>query len=250
MPVVSSFQASPAAQSHLLLCVQDSERAGAEGPPGQAGQDLVSGSKEKGESRAWNTVLSCRKDDLTQRRLPPLAAVLCAKHDRKPADHPAGRAVVWDGPQIQTAHVVRLEFPSAAARLTSRASPLTCSVCPSVPAGEPSAPPSRTASEGPSSPHTTWRRRRPCATEWPSWCQGSSGLRSSPRPAGGRSASERANADCLRRCIGSIQHLKAKYGRGYSLEVKLREELTAPQQVAALHDHILSLFPRASRQER
>ncbi|TKS89355.1 ATP-binding cassette sub-family A member 5 [Collichthys lucidus] len=33
------------------------------------------------------------------------------------------------------------------------------------------------------------------------------------------------------RCIGSIQHLKGKYGRCYSLEVKLREELTGLQQV-------------------
>ncbi|XP_061886648.1 ATP-binding cassette sub-family A member 5 [Entelurus aequoreus] len=48
------------------------------------------------------------------------------------------------------------------------------------------------------------------------------------------------------RCIGSIQHLKAKYGRGYSLEVKLREEL---QQGALLHEQILRIFPHAARQE-
>lgn len=52
------------------------------------------------------------------------------------------------------------------------------------------------------------------------------------------------------RCIGSIQHLKGKYGRGYSLEVKLREELTGLQQVAHLHDEILRIFPHAARQER
>lgn len=51
------------------------------------------------------------------------------------------------------------------------------------------------------------------------------------------------------RCIGSIQHLKAKYGRGYSLEVKLGEELMAPQRVTPLHDEILRLFPHATRQE-
>uniref|UniRef100_A0A8C2Z0Q1 ABC transporter domain-containing protein n=1 Tax=Cyclopterus lumpus TaxID=8103 RepID=A0A8C2Z0Q1_CYCLU len=51
------------------------------------------------------------------------------------------------------------------------------------------------------------------------------------------------------RCIGSIQHLKGKYGRGYSLEVKLREELTGLQQVALLHKEILRTFPHASRQE-
>ncbi|XP_076855746.1 cholesterol transporter ABCA5 [Brachyhypopomus gauderio] len=51
------------------------------------------------------------------------------------------------------------------------------------------------------------------------------------------------------RCIGSIQHLKGKYGRGYSLEIKLREELTGLQQVALLHKEILKIFPHASRQE-
>ncbi|KAG7215487.1 hypothetical protein INR49_003263 [Caranx melampygus] len=51
------------------------------------------------------------------------------------------------------------------------------------------------------------------------------------------------------RCIGSIQHLKGKYGRGYSLEVKLREELTGLQQVALLHKEILQIFPHAARQE-
>ncbi|XP_033975755.1 ATP-binding cassette sub-family A member 5 isoform X1 [Trematomus bernacchii] len=51
------------------------------------------------------------------------------------------------------------------------------------------------------------------------------------------------------RCIGSIQHLKGKYGRGYSLEVKLREELTGLQPVALLHKEILRIFPHAARQE-
>ncbi|XP_054454695.1 ATP-binding cassette sub-family A member 5 isoform X1 [Anoplopoma fimbria] len=51
------------------------------------------------------------------------------------------------------------------------------------------------------------------------------------------------------RCIGSIQHLKGKYGRGYILEVKLREELTGLQQVALLHKEILRIFPHAARQE-
>ncbi|XP_063076854.1 ATP-binding cassette sub-family A member 5 [Engraulis encrasicolus] len=51
------------------------------------------------------------------------------------------------------------------------------------------------------------------------------------------------------RCIGSIQHLKGKYGRGYSLEIKLREELTGLQPVALLHEEILRIFPHATRQE-
>ncbi|CAL8304542.1 unnamed protein product [Lota lota] len=51
------------------------------------------------------------------------------------------------------------------------------------------------------------------------------------------------------RCIGSIQHLKARYGRGYSLEVKLREELTGLQQAGLLHQEILRIFPHAVKQE-
>lgn len=52
------------------------------------------------------------------------------------------------------------------------------------------------------------------------------------------------------RCIGTIQHLKGKYGRGYSLEVKLREELTGLQRAELLHKDILRIFPHALRQER
>ncbi|KAG7256530.1 hypothetical protein CRUP_015428, partial [Coryphaenoides rupestris] len=51
------------------------------------------------------------------------------------------------------------------------------------------------------------------------------------------------------RCIGTVQHLKARYGRDYSLEVKLREELTGLQPVALLHEEILRIFPHAVRQE-
>lgn len=51
------------------------------------------------------------------------------------------------------------------------------------------------------------------------------------------------------RCIGSIQHLKGKFGRGYSLEINLREELTGLQQVALLHEEIMKIFPHAVRQD-
>ncbi|KAJ8263807.1 hypothetical protein GJAV_G00141480 [Gymnothorax javanicus] len=53
------------------------------------------------------------------------------------------------------------------------------------------------------------------------------------------------------RCIGSIQQLKGKYGRGYSLELKLREEDAERLQQGAelLHREILQIFPRAVRQE-
>nr|BAE00316.1 unnamed protein product [Macaca fascicularis] len=48
------------------------------------------------------------------------------------------------------------------------------------------------------------------------------------------------------RCIGSIQHLKNKFGKHYLLEIKMKE----PTQVKALHTEILKLFPQAARQER
>nr|KAF6454368.1 ATP binding cassette subfamily A member 8 [Rousettus aegyptiacus] len=48
------------------------------------------------------------------------------------------------------------------------------------------------------------------------------------------------------RCIGSIQHLKSKFGKVYLLEMKVK----TPTQVEPLHSEILRLFPQASRQER
>ncbi|NXS90686.1 ABCAA protein, partial [Jacana jacana] len=48
------------------------------------------------------------------------------------------------------------------------------------------------------------------------------------------------------RCIGSIQYLKNKFGKGYLLEIKVKDpELTDP-----LHAEILRIFPSAARQER
>ncbi|XP_068118184.1 ABC-type organic anion transporter ABCA8-like [Hyperolius riggenbachi] len=48
------------------------------------------------------------------------------------------------------------------------------------------------------------------------------------------------------RCIGSIQHLKSKFGKGYFLEIKLRDG----QGVDEIHREILRLFPQAARQDR
>ncbi|XP_013003072.1 ATP-binding cassette sub-family A member 9 isoform X2 [Cavia porcellus] len=48
------------------------------------------------------------------------------------------------------------------------------------------------------------------------------------------------------RCIGSIQHLKSKFGKDYLLEMKVR----SLAQVQPLHAEILRLFPQAARQER
>uniref|UniRef100_A0A8C2S674 ABC transporter domain-containing protein n=1 Tax=Capra hircus TaxID=9925 RepID=A0A8C2S674_CAPHI len=48
------------------------------------------------------------------------------------------------------------------------------------------------------------------------------------------------------RCIGSIQHLKSKFGKDYLLEVKVK----ALTVVEPLHTEILKLFPQAARQER
>uniref|UniRef100_A0A8C3T9R7 Cholesterol transporter ABCA5 n=1 Tax=Chelydra serpentina TaxID=8475 RepID=A0A8C3T9R7_CHESE len=50
------------------------------------------------------------------------------------------------------------------------------------------------------------------------------------------------------RCIGSVQHLKSKFGRGYFLEMKLKET-AGVQQVEFLHRQILHIFPNASHQE-
>ncbi|CAM5096965.1 unnamed protein product [Natator depressus] len=50
------------------------------------------------------------------------------------------------------------------------------------------------------------------------------------------------------RCIGSVQHLKSKFGRGYFLEIKLKET-AGVQQVAFLHRQILHIFPNANHQE-
>ncbi|XP_043304360.1 ATP-binding cassette sub-family A member 10 isoform X1 [Cervus canadensis] len=48
------------------------------------------------------------------------------------------------------------------------------------------------------------------------------------------------------RCIGSVQHLKSKFGKDYLLEVKVK----ALTRVEPLHMEILKLFPQAARQER
>lgn len=71
-----------------------------------------------------------------------------------------------------------------------------------------------------------------------------------PRSSSGVSLQQLTSPLLPTRCIGTIQHLKGKYGRGYSLEVKLREELTGLQQAELLHREILRIFPHALRQER
>uniref|UniRef100_A0A8D2B9Q7 ABC transporter domain-containing protein n=1 Tax=Sciurus vulgaris TaxID=55149 RepID=A0A8D2B9Q7_SCIVU len=48
------------------------------------------------------------------------------------------------------------------------------------------------------------------------------------------------------KCIGSIQHLKSKFGKDYLLEMKVK----TPEDVESLHAEILRLFPQAARQER
>ncbi|NXK49651.1 ABCA5 protein, partial [Chauna torquata] len=50
------------------------------------------------------------------------------------------------------------------------------------------------------------------------------------------------------RCIGTVQHLKSKFGRGYFLEMKLKETADE-QQVEYLQRQILHIFPNANRQE-
>uniref|UniRef100_A0A8C5KKK1 ATP-binding cassette, sub-family A member 6 n=1 Tax=Jaculus jaculus TaxID=51337 RepID=A0A8C5KKK1_JACJA len=48
------------------------------------------------------------------------------------------------------------------------------------------------------------------------------------------------------RCIGSIQHLKKKFGKDYILELKVKEPSSEP----LVHTEVLKLFPQAARQER
>uniref|UniRef100_A0A8C3R615 ABC transporter domain-containing protein n=1 Tax=Cyanoderma ruficeps TaxID=181631 RepID=A0A8C3R615_9PASS len=48
------------------------------------------------------------------------------------------------------------------------------------------------------------------------------------------------------RCIGSIQYLKNKFGKGYLLEIKVKD----PESADLLHAQILKIFPGAARQER
>ncbi|NXP06460.1 ABCAA protein, partial [Thinocorus orbignyianus] len=48
------------------------------------------------------------------------------------------------------------------------------------------------------------------------------------------------------RCIGSIQYLKNKFGKGYLLEIKVKD----PELTDLLHAEVLRIFPSAARQER
>ncbi|NWU57048.1 ABCAA protein, partial [Dromas ardeola] len=48
------------------------------------------------------------------------------------------------------------------------------------------------------------------------------------------------------RCLGSIQYLKNKFGKGYLLEIKVKD----PECTDLLHAEILRIFPSAARQER
>uniref|UniRef100_A0A8C0LJV1 ATP binding cassette subfamily A member 8 n=1 Tax=Canis lupus dingo TaxID=286419 RepID=A0A8C0LJV1_CANLU len=48
------------------------------------------------------------------------------------------------------------------------------------------------------------------------------------------------------RCIGSIQHLKSKFGKNYYLEMKVK----TPEQRESLHQEILRAFPQAAQQKR
>ncbi|XP_019349796.1 cholesterol transporter ABCA5 [Alligator mississippiensis] len=50
------------------------------------------------------------------------------------------------------------------------------------------------------------------------------------------------------RCIGTVQHLKSKFGRGYFLEMKLKDT-AGVHQMEMLQRQILHIFPNASRQE-
>ncbi|XP_075034209.1 ABC-type organic anion transporter ABCA8-like isoform X2 [Mixophyes fleayi] len=48
------------------------------------------------------------------------------------------------------------------------------------------------------------------------------------------------------RCIGSIQQLKSKFGKGYLLEIKVKDS----NHLDEIHQEIIRLFPQAARQDR
>uniref|UniRef100_A0A8B9FTC0 ABC transporter domain-containing protein n=1 Tax=Amazona collaria TaxID=241587 RepID=A0A8B9FTC0_9PSIT len=48
------------------------------------------------------------------------------------------------------------------------------------------------------------------------------------------------------RCIGSVPYLKNKFGKGYLLEIKVKD----PEHADLLHAEIMRIFPSAARQER
>ncbi|KAM9329474.1 ATP-binding cassette sub-family A member 10-like [Gastrophryne carolinensis] len=48
------------------------------------------------------------------------------------------------------------------------------------------------------------------------------------------------------RCIGSTQHLKSRFGKGYQLEIKVKD----PQRADLIHQDIIRMFPLAARQDR
>ncbi|KAM6163045.1 cholesterol transporter ABCA5 [Rhynchocyon petersi] len=50
------------------------------------------------------------------------------------------------------------------------------------------------------------------------------------------------------RCIGTVQHLKSKFGKGYFLEIKLKDWIEN-LEIDRLHREIQYIFPNASRQE-
>ncbi|XP_045155423.1 cholesterol transporter ABCA5 [Echinops telfairi] len=50
------------------------------------------------------------------------------------------------------------------------------------------------------------------------------------------------------RCIGTVQHLKSKFGKGYFLEIKLKDWIEN-LEIDRLQREILYIFPNASRQE-
>ncbi|XP_060058636.1 cholesterol transporter ABCA5 isoform X3 [Erinaceus europaeus] len=50
------------------------------------------------------------------------------------------------------------------------------------------------------------------------------------------------------RCIGTVQHLKSKFGKGYFLEIKLKDWIE-DLEIDRLQREILYIFPNASRQE-
>lgn len=48
------------------------------------------------------------------------------------------------------------------------------------------------------------------------------------------------------KCLGSVQHLRQKYGQGFTLAIKLKSEcLEQPAYLSQLKDELLTVFPSA-----
>lgn len=51
------------------------------------------------------------------------------------------------------------------------------------------------------------------------------------------------------RCLGSTQHLRSKYGQGYSITIRLKRQAKSPNYVNNLNEQLLSAIPSAKQKD-